>query len=106
MKGKQIDGEAMRLVGDLLRSVLPEGLGFMLMTFETGDSDTPANYLSNCDRADMIKELKEMVVTLEQNKDFKTFEKGELVKCIQCDAMYPDTASIRLTGCTCGGIVM
>lgn len=105
---KQIDGEQMRKLGNIIKNNLPAGLGFCVMTFETGNTDTPSNYLSNCEREDMISHLKETVERIEKNKDFSTHELGKMISCIQCDLKLPDNLKNRsLGGCpSCGGILM
>ena len=68
---KQLDGNGMRLLAKLITSVIP-GLGFCLVTFEFGEkpNNELMNYISNGNREDMIKALKEMVETLENGTDF------------------------------------
>lgn len=107
MDGKQIDAEEMRKVAEVIRASLPKGLGFCLITFETGTSDTPSNYISNCEREDMIKHLRETAETLEKNREFNTPEPGSTLKCVDCELKLPDTFAIRSIGCpNCGGVLM
>ncbi|MNL60263.1 hypothetical protein D3C87_1840610 [compost metagenome] len=104
---KQIDAEQMRKLGNVIKNNLPTGLGFCVMTFETGNTDTPSNYLSNCEREDMIKHLKETAERLERNKDFSTPEPEKTLQCVECDLKLPDTFQIRSIGCpNCGGVLM
>lgn len=107
MKGLQIDGAQMRILATIVTNNLPKGLGFCLLTFETGDSDTPSNYISNCEREDMIKALRETADRLEKNSDFKTPEPCNKLTCIECSVTFPDTFQIRSLGCpSCGGVLM
>lgn len=104
---KQIDGDQMRKLGDIINNNIPKGLGFCILTFETGESDVPSNYLSNCERSDMIKALRETAERLEKNSDFRTPEPKNKLTCIDCNMGFPDTFQIRSLGCpNCGGVLM
>lgn len=106
-KTKQIDGQQMRKLGNIIKNNIPEGLGFCILTFETGDSEVPSNYLSNCEREDMVKALRETADRLERNSDFRTPEPTGNLTCIACAMQFPDTFQIRSLGCpNCGGVLM
>lgn len=62
----------MREVGTMLKKMLP-GLGFALLVFRF-EKPGMSNYLSNAQREDMIKSLKETVARLEGKQDFPTPE--------------------------------
>lgn len=53
------DGNGMRLYGDLLKELLPNNMGFVLLTFEFGETRGLANYISSTNRQDIIKFLRE-----------------------------------------------
>lgn len=70
---KQIDGHGMRLLADMISSVVP-GLGFALITFPLGENvkNELVNYISNGQREDMIKALKELLHRWESGTDYMT----------------------------------
>lgn len=69
---KQLDGHGMRLMAELISSAAP-GVGFALITFELdGKGDTLTNYISNGQRRDMIKALKEILDRWEAGTDYMT----------------------------------
>jgi hypothetical protein len=61
------DQEGMRLIGQLLKEMLPAGIGFTLLTFNYGEAGL-CNYLSSAHRDDMIKGLRETADRLEGGK--------------------------------------
>ena len=70
-KSFQIDAQQMRDLGDYLAKKYP-GLGFALITFDFGDIETPANYISNAQREDMIKALEEVLDRWKKGMTFPT----------------------------------
>lgn len=103
----QIDAAQMRALADIVKEALPKGLGFMIMTFEPGENNVPSNYVSNCDRADMIKEMRELADRLEKNQETRTFDRGSKLTCTQCFNQFPDSLELRSVGCPqCGGLLM
>jgi hypothetical protein len=71
-----LSGHQMRELAAELKSILnPRGLGFCLLVFETGNSSGMANYVSDCEREDMIKFLEETAERLRSKQDFMTPEK-------------------------------
>ena len=69
----QIEGEvAMRQLADTLNGVVKDlfgdDAGFALLTFQLGDSDGVANYISNGSRDDMIHFLRETLQRFENNE--------------------------------------
>lgn len=69
---KQIGGQQMRDLADKIKKEIP-GLGFALLVYEFNNPGI-ANYISNGQRQDMIKAMKETIERLESNKDFTTPE--------------------------------
>lgn len=70
---KQLDAHGMRLLADLISSAVP-GLGFALITFPLGENieNQLVNYISNGQREDMIKALRELLERWESGTDFMT----------------------------------
>lgn len=69
---KQLDGEEMRMMARMISKVMP-GLGFALITFELGENKNYlTNYISNGQREDMIKALKELLERWEAGTDYMT----------------------------------
>jgi hypothetical protein len=66
------EAHKMRQVGEILKQQLPD-LGWALLVFEF-NSKNPANYISNAQRADMIKFLRETLERFEKQQDFSTPE--------------------------------
>lgn len=52
--------ERMNDVAELIDGALPEGFGFVLLVFNFGEAGF-MNYISNADRADMVRAMKEFV---------------------------------------------
>lgn len=73
MADNTVGAQQMRAMGEALREVLPKGLGFALLVFAT-DNPGLANYISNCDREDMIKALRETADRLEKGQIIPTPE--------------------------------
>ena len=69
---KQIGGQQMRNLAEKVKKEIP-GLGFALLVFEF-ENPGIANYISNSQRKDMIKAMKETIERLEKNQDFTTPE--------------------------------
>lgn len=67
---KQLDATGMRKLAKKIQKLIP-GLGFALVTFEFNEPGM-GNYISNAQRPDMIKSLKETVERLEKGQDFPT----------------------------------
>ncbi len=55
----------MQELGDVLGAALPRGYGFALLVFDL-DSSGFMNYISNADRGDVKKALREFVQHMEQ----------------------------------------
>ena len=76
MDNNQLPGALfMRSIGTTIKEALPEGFGFALIVFpflRPGIS----NYISTAERISMIQALKETIVRLESNSDFKTPEEN------------------------------
>lgn len=66
------DGNGMRQFADLLKELLPPEFGFTLLVFPWGDTKGLANYVSNAQREDIIKFLRETATRLEQGTDYQT----------------------------------
>jgi hypothetical protein len=71
---RQIGAAQMRKIGKRLEKELP-GLGYALFVFEFFRPGV-ANYISNAQRADMIKALEETLDRLKGGQDFKTPEEN------------------------------
>lgn len=54
-----------REVGEVIKSALPPGVGFALLMYTFGE-DGWMTYLSNGEREDMIKAMKELLLKLEK----------------------------------------
>lgn len=64
--------ERCRDIGRLLASALPPGVGFTLILFDFGEGEKRhLTYLSNAQRPDMIKTLREMLEKLEADERTK-----------------------------------
>jgi hypothetical protein len=70
---KQKGGLEMRKVGEMISKEIP-GLGFALIVFPFGGDTRMTNYISNAQRADMIKALEETLHRWKNNEDFPTPE--------------------------------
>lgn len=70
-----LDGEGMRDLGREIKAAIP-GLGFALFVFEVNKSGI-SNYISNCDRSDMILMMKETIKRFEDNETFNTPERTD-----------------------------
>ena len=68
--GNQLGAEQMKGLGQALKETLP-GLGFALFIFPLGGPGL-ANYISNGQREDMIKALRETLGRLESGKTIDT----------------------------------
>lgn len=67
---EHLDDEAMRLIADLLRSVMPPNYGFTLLTFELKQRhETKIKYISNAQRDDMINTMQEMLNKFKHKRD-------------------------------------
>ncbi|MBS2100413.1 hypothetical protein [Carboxylicivirga linearis] len=63
--------ELMIKMGNQVRNQLPKGFGFALIVFPSCGPGT-SNYISNAQRTDMIKALRETADRIEKNQDFQT----------------------------------
>ena len=63
---------AMKAMAHNVEMYVGKEYGFMVMVFPFGDNpDRVAHYISNCDRKDMIKALREKANVLEQGLDIQ-----------------------------------
>lgn len=67
-----VDSEDMKNLGRALKVLLPEDVGFILLTYNYFDTHSRANYLSSANREDCIKFLRETADRLEEQRDFQT----------------------------------
>lgn len=103
--GNNIDGAQMRKLANKVKKELPKDLGFCILTFETGKPGV-SNYISNCDRKDMIACLRETADRIERNQDFNTPEGGIKNKCLSC-GLEVDSLIWQKSNCpNCGGILL
>lgn len=72
---KQVGAEKMRRLAEVISKEIP-GLGFGIVVFEFGETLSPANYVSNAQREDMIKAFEEVLGRWKNNKDFMTPEEN------------------------------
>ena len=49
-----LNAECMKLIGQIVKNVIPEGTGFALVMFDFGDTLREFKYISNGQREDMI----------------------------------------------------
>lgn len=63
----------MQQMADKVKSMLPNDFGFTILVFPFNEPGV-SNYISNANREDMIKALRETADRLEQKQDFKTPE--------------------------------
>ncbi len=61
MPEKPIDANAMKLMGEMLQSLMPEGWGYTLLTFETEKSPGVLNYISSAQRENMKNSMRELL---------------------------------------------
>lgn len=61
----------MQQMAEKVKTMLPSDYGFTILVFPLNKPGV-ANYISNAQRADMIKALREMADRLDNNQDFKT----------------------------------
>lgn len=59
--------EKAREIGRIIGGMLPKDIGFTFQLFTFGEGGW-ATYISNCDRQDMIRALKELIARLESKK--------------------------------------
>lgn len=71
---KQIGGEEMRELALKIQTEI-KGLGFALIVFQFNEPGI-SNYISNAQRVDMIKAMKETISRLENKQDFETPERN------------------------------
>jgi len=64
---------AMQEMANRVKSMLPEDFGFAIIVFPFNDLGI-SNYISNANRSDMIKTLRETADRIEKNQTFETPE--------------------------------
>lgn len=65
--------EAMGKMAESVQKMLPKDFGFMILVFPF-DNPGVSNYISNAQREDMVKALREAANRLENKEDFETPE--------------------------------
>jgi hypothetical protein len=65
--------QLMRVLAKTVTEVLPE-TGFALLTFDLNKAEGIGNYISNGERGDMIKALRELAERLENNETIPACE--------------------------------
>jgi hypothetical protein len=65
--------QAMKKMAESIEKMLPKEFGFTILVFPFSNPSV-ANYVSNANRNDMIKALKEAAFRLEDKQDFETPE--------------------------------
>jgi hypothetical protein len=78
MSDIRLSKQAVAALGEILDQSLnrkgEERLGFAVILFQFGDENRMASYISNAERDDMIRALRETVERLERCRDFPTPE--------------------------------
>lgn len=69
MKTEHSD-ESMRLMAELLSSLMPPNWGFTLLTFELNNDAAKVLYISSAERESMIGTMRTMLDKWEMTKDF------------------------------------
>ena len=70
MKDK-LNDEAMRLMADLLKTLMPPNWGFTLLTFEVNNDTAMVNYISSAERESMLGTMKTMIEKWERPDFFE-----------------------------------
>ncbi len=68
-----MSAKAMNKMADKVKAMIPKEFGFTILVFPFNNPGT-ANYVSNAQRPDMIKALRETADRLEKKEDFTTPE--------------------------------
>ena len=69
-----MSANAMKQMAEKVSAILPKDFGFVILVFPFGENAGTANYISNANREDMIKTLRETSDRLEYKQDFETPE--------------------------------
>ena len=64
-----MDKENLNLLANMVDNALPDNMGFCLMVFPFG-SEGRLQYVSNGNREDVVKALKEWIATVDTDKKF------------------------------------
>lgn len=73
---KDTDGTMRQLADSMEEYIGKEKYGFMVMVFPFGEDVRTAHYISNSNRADMIKALREKADVLEERQDIPVAGQG------------------------------
>ena len=60
----------MQLIAKTVKEQLPQGFGFFIMVFPFGDVEGRANYVSDGNREDVIKMMKEFIIRCGYEEDW------------------------------------
>lgn len=63
--------EVMKKMGEYVQKLLPKDFGFALIVYKFKEAGV-SNYISNGERSDMIKALREIADRLDKNQTFET----------------------------------
>lgn len=63
--------QAMKKMADKVKKMLPKDFGFTILVFPFNNPGI-SNYISNANRKDMIKAMREVADRLESKQDFET----------------------------------
>lgn len=66
-----MSAHAMQQMAEKVKSMLPKDFVFTILVFPLNEPGV-SNYISNANRSDMIKALREVADRLEAKQDFKT----------------------------------
>ena len=65
-----MDKENLNLLANMVDNALPDNMGFCLMVFPFGGKGGRLQYISNGNREDVVKALKEWITTVDTDEKF------------------------------------
>lgn len=65
-----MDKENLNLLANMVGNALPDNMGFCLMVFPFGGKGGLLQYISNGNREDVLKALKEWIATVDTDEKF------------------------------------
>lgn len=66
---KELNCESMKLIADLLKTFMPEGWAFTLLTFETNTAVGKIEYISSAERESMKETMRAMIEKWDKSED-------------------------------------
>ena len=67
---KELEDESMRMIAELLQTLMPENWGFTLLTFETNNDAAKVLYISSAERESMKGTMQTMLDKWNRGEDF------------------------------------